>query len=184
MKSSYKTYDSIREELNIVRQVFNKMHQPITYSQKSFLNESAENTDISGDAIPYTKQDELYNSIIETCKTQFGADFSKNQTPMLYFPDGEDIKVSGNIPLMNNANFQFSFKDSEGCQIWVDPLKLTDETLDKMRLILGVYKNWKQEVQQYGDYKPVGANQQQNQNTEQQPNNNLQPGDDAEMAQQ
>lgn len=174
--SGYKTYDNIKEELNIVRQVFNKMHQPITYSQKSFLNESVD--DVSGDSVPYTKQDELFNSIIETCKTQFGADFSKTTNPMLYFPKGEDIKISGEIPLMDDAKFQFSYKDSDGCQVWVDPLKLNDETLDKMRLILGVYKNWKKEVLQYGDYKPMSINQSE-QNQEQ---TNLQPGDDAELA--
>ena len=181
--SSYKTYDNIKEELNIVRKVFNKMHQPITYSQKTSLNESAENTDISGDAIPYTKQDELFTSIIETCKTQFGADFSKVTNPMLYYPNGEDVKVSGEIPLMDDAKFQFSYKDSDGCQVWLDPLKLTDETLDKMRLILGVYKNWKKEILQYGDYKPMSINQseqaQQDTTGSQQ---QLQPGDDAEMA--
>lgn len=179
MKSSYKTYDSIREELNLMRNIFQKKNTTVV--NKQLISESIEDTN-NTDAIPYTKQDELYNSVIETCKTQFGADFSKNQTPMLYFPEGEDVKVSGDIPLMNNAKFQFSFKDSEGCQVWVDPLKLTDETLDKMRLILGVYKNWKQEVQKYGDYKPMSINQQENQTEETQQTNSLQPGDDAEMA--
>lgn len=174
--SSYKTYDNIREDLNIVRSIFNKK----TNNNKSYITEGVDNTNNNADAIPYTKQDELYNSIIEACKTQFGADFSKNQTPMLYFPQGEDIKVSGEIPLMQDAKFQFSFKDNEGCQIWLNPLQLTDETLDKIRLILGVYKNWKNEVQQYGDYKPMSANQNIQSNT--QPN--LQPGDDAEMANQ
>ena len=51
-----------------------------------------------------------------------------------------------------------------------------------MRLILGVYKNWKQEVQKYGDYKPMSINQQENQTKETQQTNSLQPGDDAEMA--
>lgn len=175
--SSYNTYDNIKEELDMVRKVFSKMHQPITYTQKGFLTESAET---STDSIPYTKQDELYNSIIETCKTQFGADFSKVKTPMLFFPQGEDVKVSGEIPLMNDAKFQFSFKDSEGCQVWLNPINLNDETLDKMRLILGVYKNWKKEVQQYGDYKPMSANQTEQQGTTEP--QQLQPGDDAELA--
>lgn len=172
MSRGYKTYDTIREDLNLVRSFFNSSR---------IITEDTSNENL--DTIPYTKQDELYNSIIETCKSQFGADFSKVKNPMLYFPQGEDVKLSGEIPLMDNAKFQFSFKESEGCQIWLSPLKLTDDTLDKIRLILGVYKNWKKEVLQYGDYKPVGAGNKvdDNQTKEEQPKQ-LQPGDDAEMA--
>ena len=172
--SAYNTYDNIKEELDMVRKMFSKMHQPKTYSQKCFLNEAEDNT-LNSDAIPYTKQDELYDSIIETCRTQFGADFSKIKTPMLFFPQSEDVKVSGIIPLMGDAKFQFSFKESDGCQVWLDPIKLNDETLDKMRLILGVYKNWKREVQQHDDYKPMSVNQIQQKDT------NIQPGDDVEL---
>lgn len=176
--SSYTKYDSIRDELNLVR----RLQESVLTERHSdmLLTEDVNNKNYNTDAVPYSKQDELYNSIVETCKTQFGADFSKINSPMLYFPSGEDIKVSGLIPLMNDAKFQFSFKDSEGCQIWVDPLKLNDETLDKMRMILGVYKNWKKEVQSYGDYKPISL--QQNNHQEEPQDTQLQPGDDAELA--
>lgn len=171
--SSYSQYDSIKEELEEIRTLFKH--------RNTMLNEDINNNNtFNDDAVPYTQQDELYNSIIETCKVQFGANFSKVNSPMLYFPNGEDVKLCGEIPLMNDAKFQFSFKDNDGCQIWINPLKLTDETLDKMHMVLGVYKNWKKEVQQYGDYKPIAA--QQNNNQEQQPTQQLQPGDDAELA--
>lgn len=176
--SSYPKYDSIREELNLMRKLQESVRKESITDMS--LTEEVNNENNNSDAVPYTQQDELYNSIIETCKTQFGADFSKVKSPMLYFPNGEDIKVSGEIPLMNEAKFQFSFKDSEGCQIWLDPLKLNDENLDKMRLILGVYKNWKKEVQGYGDYKPISL--QQNQHQEEPQSSQLQPGDDAELA--
>ena len=65
--------------------------------------------------------------------------------------------MSGTIGDMNDAKFQFRYKDSSGngCYVWVDPLQLTDETIKKLSVINGVYKNWKNDLASAEDIKPM-----------------------------
>ena len=96
---------------------------------------------------------------LETCKTQFGADFTKHNdpSPMIYYPSDGDVVLSGTVPGLNNAKFQFRYKDSSfGCYLWTDSLVLNDDNLKKLSRINGVYKNWVQELQTSADIKPIG----------------------------
>ena len=119
----------------------------------SLLKENNEKTD----GVPYTSNDELMSSSIESAKTQFGADFSNHETPMLYYPQDGDVILSGTIPSLNNAKFQYRYKDSSGmgCYFWSDSLILNDENLTKVSRILGVFKNWKSDLEKSEDIKPM-----------------------------
>lgn len=110
-------------------------------------------------AVPYSKQDELMSTITQTAKTQFGADFSKLKNPMFYYPEDGDVTLSGEIGTLDDAKFQFRYKDNKGgCYVWISPLNLTDETLRTLQVINGVYKNWKQSLAQSEDIKPMSMN--------------------------
>lgn len=109
-------------------------------------------------SVPYSMQDQVMSSIIDTCKNQFGADFSKNKNPMLYFPQDGDVTLSGEIPMLNDAKFQFRYKDSSGngCYVWTSPIQLTDEVVAALHVINGVYKNWKKDMSTTEDIRPMG----------------------------
>lgn len=129
------------------------------------------------DAVPYTMQDELMSSITQTCKTQFGASFLQSKNPMLYYPESEDITLSGTISSLNDAKFQFRYKDSNGgCYIWTEPLLLNDDNVKTLSVIYGVYKNWKQELAGTEDIKPMSVRNEQS--TEDNSNSVMVPGDD------
>lgn len=165
--------DIIREGLNIMR-------------RRRMLTEEVNRN--SNDAVPYSREDELMTSIMETAKTQFGADFSKYKTPMLYYPKDGDVTLSGEISDLNGLKFQFRYKDSSGngCYIFVDSekndgngntssfIQLTDETIRKFNIIYGVFKNWKRSLASAEDIKPMSLK-----NEEEEENNPpMVPGDD------
>ena len=130
---------------------------------RSVLNESEERAanDNNGDAVPYTMQDEAMRSITDVCRSKFGADFSQSKTPMLYLPDtgdgkGDNVVLTGRIPSLGNATFQFVYKDAHGgCYVLTNPINLNDESLSTLNVIYGVFKNWKNEIGKSGDYKPM-----------------------------
>lgn len=126
---------------------------------RTALNEykEEEKKDMEKEAKPYTRQDELMSTSLQTTKTQFGADYSNIETPMLYYPKDGDVTLSGEIPDLNGAKFQFRYKDpsSNGCYIWVDSLMLSDDVVNKLSRIFGVYKNWKKELSTAEDIKPT-----------------------------
>lgn len=149
-ENDYKTIsDTIKAMRNIQR-----------LGAMNVLNESeqSENNEDNkpNEAVPYGQQDELFKNSIQPCRTQFGADFSKLKTPMLYYPDG-DITLSGVIPSLNNAKFQFRFLEpsGNGCFIWLDSIQLTDDTINRINKIYGVYKNWRQQLSTSEDNKPL-----------------------------
>ena len=89
----------------------------------SLLKENNEKTD----GIPYTSNDELMSSSIEAAKTQFGADFSNHETPMLYyetvFPvDAVNYLKENNITddIYNDYNVG-SYLIFNGIKVFVDP---------------------------------------------------------------
>lgn len=153
--SKDKGYIEIRESMDSFRNVGKLL--------KEFNEHDTKETDNEIDAVPYTMQDELMANIIQTAKTQFGADFSQSDNPMLYYPKDGDVTLSGVIGDMNNAKFQFRYKDSSGngCYIWTEPLQLTDETIKKLSVINGVFKNWKNDLASAEDIKPMGFKNQQ-----------------------
>ena len=113
------------------------------------------------ESVPYNMQDELMSSAINTCKKQFGADFEGFETPMLYYPKDGDVVLSGQIDSLNNAKFQFRLKDPSGagCFIWVNPMLMSDSNLRLVKIIYGVYKNWKTDLETAEDRKPIGMKQ-------------------------
>lgn len=126
---------------------------------KRKIQEAIDKDNQSTDGISYTQNDEIMTNSLETCKTQFGADFTKHNdpSPMIYYPSDGDVVLSGTVPGLNNAKFQFRYKDSSfGCYLWTDSLVLNDDNLKKLSRINGVYKNWVQELQTSADIKPIG----------------------------
>ena len=107
------------------------------------------------DGVPYTDQDEIYKFSIEATRQQFGADYSKCRTPLLYDPKDGDVTLSGVIPSLDNAPFHYRFLEENGCYVWLNGLALSDEALTKLNRIYGVYKNWKKEIESSGDRKPI-----------------------------
>ena len=148
-----KGYIEIRESMDSFRNV-GKLLREFSDPEGKYTDK----TENEYDAVPYTMQDELMANITQTAKTQFGADFSQSDNPMLYYPKDGDVVLSGTIGDMNNAKFQFRYKDSSGngCYIWTEPLQLTDETIKKLSVINGVFKNWKHDLASSEDIKPMG----------------------------
>lgn len=141
-----KNYIDIKKTINAFRNIdklqINKL-----------LNEDIEE---KTDGVPYTMDDELMSSIIETTKTQFGADFTGFSNPMLYYPEDGDVVLSGKIPTLNDMRFQFRFKDQNGgCYVWSSPLTLNKDTISTLSRIFGVFENWKNELKTTEDIKPM-----------------------------
>ena len=111
------------------------------------------------DGIPYTQQDELWQTTMQTAKEQFGGDFTDIKTPMFYYRQDGDVTFSCVIPSLNNSKVQFRYKDpsGNGCYFWSGDgsIMLTDENLNKLSKIWGVYKNWKQELSTAEDIRPI-----------------------------
>lgn len=140
LKNTFKTLRGLNEE---------KIKEIISLNENDL---SIEN----GDAVPYTKDDEIMNSIVETAKVQFGASFDGFKNPMLYYPETRNVTLCGMIPSMNNLKFQFSFLEpSESIFIWSSPLYLNDNSLDTLNKMNGVYKNWITELKTSEDIKPM-----------------------------
>lgn len=146
---------------------------------KNNINENKEETisKSSEEGVPYTAQDELMTNILETCRKQFGADFSNIKTPMLYYPSDGDVVLSGVISGLNESKFQFRLKDptGEGCFIWCNPMQLTENNLRQIKIIYGVFKNWKNDLETAEDKKPISLN------SNDLKNNQINPGDDYEL---
>lgn len=109
------------------------------------------------DAVPYTSQDTLMTNTLESAKQEFGADFNNIKNPMLYYPSDGDITLSGVIPEMNDAKFQFRYKvgDGAGCYVWSNPyLPISDKTIQTLSKVNGVCKNWRDEISKSEDCKP------------------------------
>lgn len=173
------------ERYNEIKEIMDNFRQAVS---ESMINEDTSNTSEwqSGykkdvDGIPYDMQDELMSSSIETCRKQFGADFENFKTPMLYYPQDGDVVLSGEIGGLNNAKFQFRLKDptGEGCFIWTEPIQLTESNINQLKIVYGVFKNWKNDLETAEDKKPMGMTgntSNDTQNTTQ--SYNITPGDD------
>ena len=113
------------------------------------------------DAIPYTSNDDILAKMTNEAKTIFGADFTKSNKPMLYYPEDGDVTLTGEVNALNNSKFQFKLNsDSEsGILLWVDSLPITDNVVTILSKMNGAGKNWKKELNEIGrkDLKPVSA---------------------------
>lgn len=113
-----------------------------------------ENTDtMSDEAVPYTKNDDILNSSLQTCTELFGASFTKTKNPMLYYTKTKDVTLTGEIPSLNNAKFQFRLL--ENCYLWVDELILDEKRIQTLNIIWGAFKNWKDELSKMTDKVPM-----------------------------
>ena len=146
-------YSSIKESFDAIRSLDSE-------KIKIALNEADEkqDTEENGEAVPYTMNDDAMRTIMETAKSQFGADFTGMKNPMLYYPSDGNVILSGTIPEMNNLKFQFKYKDAygSGCYLWANYMVLTTDNINKLNRILGVYKNWVKELSTSEDIKPMG----------------------------
>lgn len=146
-----KSYIELKDTFKTLRELNEKKIKDIVS-----LNENDISDNDNGEAVPYTKDDEIMNSIIETAKIQFGASFEGFKNPMLYYPETRNVTLCGMIPSMNNLKFQFSFLEpSESIFIWTSPLYLNDKSLDTLNKMNGVYKNWITELKTSEDIKPM-----------------------------
>lgn len=124
-------------------------------------NNTKENENKTPDAVPYSAQDTLMTNILASCKQEFGADFNEIKNPMLYYPEDGDITLSGVIPEMNDAKFQFRYKvgDGAGCYVWSNPyLPISDKTIQTLQKVNGVCKNWRDEISKSEDCRPSNFN--------------------------
>lgn len=158
MSRKEKDYTIISESIRAMRDIQR-------LGAMNILNESESNGEDSSDdkkkeskdAVPYTNQDEMLKNSLQPCRTQFGADFSKLKNPMLYYPEDGDITLSGVIPSLNNAKFQYRYLEpsGNGCFLWLDSIQLTEDTINRINKIYGVYKNWRQQLSTSEDNKPL-----------------------------
>ena len=142
---------------NDIRDTFTRFRKALNEAEE----EHGEWYNTKEGGIPYTQQDELLQSIMQTAKQQFGADFTNIKTPMFYYKEDGDVTFSCIIPSLNNAKLQYRYKDPSGCGIffWTDSntaMMLSDENIQKLSKINGVYKNWKQELSTSEDIRPMG----------------------------
>lgn len=123
---------------------------------RSMLSEEQE-LNKETDAVPYTQQDQLLGKQLDACKQQFGANFVNVNNPMLYYPANGNVTLSGEISGLNDAKFQFIYKDDNGfgCYLWLNKLQVTDDNIQKIHAMNGVFKNWRDELSKSGDIKPV-----------------------------
>lgn len=133
------------------------------YNSFRILREGIDKTNIEKqeqkklEAVPYTAQDTLMTNTLQSAKQEFGADFNSIKNPMLYYPADGDITLSGVIPELNDAKFQFRYKvgDGAGCYIWANPyLPISDKTIQVLGKVNGVCKNWRDEISKSEDCKP------------------------------
>ena len=123
---------------------------------REILSEAVD-LDKETDAVPYTQQDEILGKQLDACKQNFGASFVNVNNPMIYFPVDGNVTLTGEIPSMNDAKFQFIYKDDNGfgCYLWTNKLQATDANLDMIHAMNGTFKNWRLELGKSGDIKPV-----------------------------
>ena len=148
------------------------------------LTEMEEGQGTSTEGIPYTGQDEILGQFIDSAREQFGANFSNTKDPMMYFPqnerNGENVLFRGEIgDTLNNAKFEMTTSgEKPGCFIYTnDHLQLTEDSVELLKVIFGFYKNWKEQLSQMADKKPMSlkANDEDGQSYGQ---GDMVPGDD------
>lgn len=79
---------------------------------------------------------------------------------MYYYQDDDDITLSGEIPsLGKDAKFQFAYKD-DICALWTgnSEIRLNEDKVTKISRIYGVFQNWKKEIDDMTDRKPMSMN--------------------------
>lgn len=119
---------------------------------------------------------EVLKNQIEEFKTTVdgGAQFAPanpndpTSSPLIYYPDTENLTFSGLIPSLNNLKWQFSLRDQDGTGLFIWPserrddsnsdnqnknsdykgFRLNKENLAILNKLLGHYLNWKSQWEQ------------------------------------
>ncbi len=137
---------------NDIRETFNRFRKALKEAEEK------------QNGVFYNEQDELYQTSMQSAKEQFGAVFPDNKKALIYYQDDGNVTLSGIIPSLNDIKFQFKYKseNGNGCFIWTDgQMILSDENLNTLKKVYGVYKNWKIEISQMQDYKPMNLKNEQ-----------------------
>lgn len=110
-----------------------------------------------GQNVLQTQEDAFKNAVDGGAQFADENENDPNSNPLVYIVGdgaghGDDLIFSGTIPGKNNLKFQFRLKDSDGdgCFIWADGLRLTDENVRTLFKIQGYYRNWRDEWQSEG----------------------------------
>ena len=152
-------------------------------SMKEFrkaLNEMEEKQEENQDSVAYTNQDEILGQYMESARETFGADFSKTEKPMVYFPNDGNVIFQGEIAKnLNNAKFQMSLNGAEaGCHVFINDLDVTEDNVELLKVINGFYENWKQQLSTMADKAPMSLKGNDNSDTNAGGNQGMVPGDD------
>ena len=124
------------------------------------INEGIEDTKRGG-AIAITDDPKFGQQVLTNQEQAFksnvdgGAEFAAENveqpenSPLIYFPDNGNLVFSGKI---RNIKWQFSLKDESGngCYIWTDGLQLTNENIQLLGKLHGMYENWRDEWNSQG----------------------------------
>lgn len=151
---------------NDIRETFHRFRKALNEAEEEKTEVKGEWYNNKQGGIPYSPQDELLQSIMQTSKQQFGADFTNIKSPMFYYKEDGDVTFSGVIPGLNDSKFQFRLKDPTGMGVFFwsgdGSLILSDENIQTLSKILGVYKNWKQELATSEDIRPMNYRNEEN----------------------
>lgn len=143
---------------NDIRDTFKRFREAINEAEQKETNQNGDWYNPKQNGVPYTQQDELLQTSMQSAINAFGASFSNIKTPMFYYKEDGDITLSGEIPLLNNARFQFSYQN--GCNIWSanGQITLDRDKVTKISRMYGNYENWKKEIEGMTDNKPMSMN--------------------------
>lgn len=136
----------------------------------------------TSEPIPYTANDEVYTRLTDEAKKQAMANFSDNKTPIVYYPEEKNVKMTGVLPSLKNAKFEFDLQNGDGTtsgiKLWGDALDLTDATINFLSTLNGLGKNWKKYILELQDYKPMSVRDNDDEGTQQTQQSVPGPGDD------
>ena len=115
-----------------------------------------ETNDIHARKFPITKSTPQFGDVRtsqeEVLKKTIGTGVELGSDALVYYPDADDMTLSGKINGLN-LSFQFRYNDSsgEGAYVWTDGLQLTDTNARTIGKLRDAYVNWKNSIVQDGD---------------------------------
>lgn len=165
-KDRVKLYELMNKYKETINEIEDKERETDNDNERE--DDKTENTN---EAIPYTNQDEILSEILDSARQLFGANFSNTKNPLLYYPEDENISLSGEITgKLKNAKFQFWFQGDDGCIISTQMLKLDKDVVELLDDVYGYFENWQKKLAQMADKKPMSMKGEEE--------NKMVPGDD------
>lgn len=88
----------------------------------------------------------------EAIRKTIGENITMDNGALVYYPDADDITLSGKINTLN-LKFQFRYNDpsGDGCYVWTEAMQLTDSNARTLGKIRDAFGNWKDSITQDGD---------------------------------